>query len=209
VASPGPEELGRGVVVLPGQQPPAPWASVPKVLLGQPSSRSRRPWSRPSTGRGWPAGAWWWSSRPIPGRCGRPSAASSPSTRSSRRSSSPRAPAVPRLGQQLRRARWRAIWWHGRKAARRLGSDGVTQGGEADVTLADGTPSSSTAARPTHRPSLGSRRRPPMERRRRAPRSGGQRPPAAELAPDQLAAVGHRSGAVRVIAPAGSARRGC
>ena len=37
-------------------------------------------------------------------------------------------------------------------------------------------------------------------------RPGGHRPPAAALAPDQLAAVGHGGGAARVIAPAGSGK---
>jgi len=99
------------------------------------------------------------------------------------------------------------IWWHGRKAARRLGSDGVTQGGEADVTLADGTPSSSTAARPTHRPSP----RVSASSTDGAPtpgasiRWGSGRPPPS-WPPTNSPRVGHRSGAVRVIAPAGSGK---
>jgi len=99
------------------------------------------------------------------------------------------------------------IWWHGRKAARRLGSDGVTQGGEADVTLADGTPlfvDGGPADPPPVASGLGVVHRWSADAGRLDP--VGQRPPAAELAPDQLAAVGHRSGAVRVIAPAGSGK---
>jgi len=89
------------------------------------------------------------------------------------------------------------IWWHGRKAARRLGSDGVTQGGEADVTLADGTPlfvDGGPADPPPVASGLGVVHRWSADAGRLDP--VGQRPPAAELAPDQLAAVGHRSGAV-------------
>src|SRR5664280_1449813 len=62
------------------------------------------------------------------------------------------------------------------------------------------------------RPSASPRRAPPTSSSPMARRSTStvgppiHRPPAAELAPDQLAAVGHRSGAARVIAPAGSGK---
>ena len=97
------------------------------------------------------------------------------------------------------------IWWWGRKAARL----GATEGGEADVVLADGSPAwvdggpraplpvPLHGAAVVHRESveLGSLRV------QSAPAS-----PVAELAPDQLAAVAHGSGPARVIAPAGSGK---
>ena len=35
MAAPGPLELGRGVVVLPGMDPPTPWAAQPRVVIDQ------------------------------------------------------------------------------------------------------------------------------------------------------------------------------
>ena len=97
------------------------------------------------------------------------------------------------------------VWWWARKAARL----GATEGGPADVVLADGTPAwidggpraplavPLAGAAVIHRESveLGRLRAQPVPV-----------PPRAELAPDQLAAVGHSSGPARVIAPAGSGK---
>ena len=99
------------------------------------------------------------------------------------------------------------IWWHGRKAARRFATQGVVEGGSADIVLADGTPLFIDGGPPdpppifvrtgvVHRWSAEGGRLDPAHRRL----------PSAELAPDQLAAVGHDSGAARVIAPAGSGK---
>ncbi|MBW3669079.1 MAG: ATP-dependent DNA helicase UvrD2 [Actinobacteria bacterium] len=98
------------------------------------------------------------------------------------------------------------VWWWGRKAAR-LGAE---VGGPADVVLADGTPAwvdggprqpldVDPAGRTVvvHRESVDLGRLAPM------PQPAA---PAADLAPDQVAAVAHDVGPARVIAPAGSGK---
>jgi DNA helicase II / ATP-dependent DNA helicase PcrA len=99
------------------------------------------------------------------------------------------------------------IWWHGRKAARRFAADGVTEGGPADIVLADGTPLHVDGGPPDPPPiasGTGVVHRWSAEGGRLD--AVGNRPTGAELAPDQLAAVDHHSGAARVIAPAGSGK---
>ena len=99
------------------------------------------------------------------------------------------------------------IWWHGRKAARHFARDGVGDGGAADIMLADGTPMfiDGGPAQPPPLPSrIGVVHRWNAEAGRLRP--AGRSQPASELAPDQLAAVCHRTGAARVIAPAGSGK---
>ena len=97
------------------------------------------------------------------------------------------------------------VWWWARKASR----FGASEEGAADVVLPDGTeawidggprgplPSSLAGVAVLHRESveLGSLRPQPV-----AVES------AAQLAPDQLEAVSHRSGPARIIAPAGSGK---
>jgi DNA helicase-2/ATP-dependent DNA helicase PcrA len=99
------------------------------------------------------------------------------------------------------------IWWHGRKAARRFASGGVTAGGPADVLLSDGTPCYIDGG-PAAVPPLPSGT--PVVHRVNAEagslRPAGHAAPSSQLAPDQLAAVSHRTGAARVIAPAGSGK---
>ncbi len=99
------------------------------------------------------------------------------------------------------------IWWHGRKAARRFARQGVKETGPADIELADGTPLYVDGGpfAPSPLPSgLGIVHRWNTEA---GSISGvGYRPPGADLAADQLAAVSHRTGGARVIAPAGSGK---
>lgn len=95
------------------------------------------------------------------------------------------------------------VWWHGVRAARVDGR--LTVGGEADVVLADGTaawcdggprePSLGIGA-VVHRDSIDAGRLTVAR----------HRPPSADLAPDQLAAVAHGGGPARIIAPAGSGK---
>ena len=98
------------------------------------------------------------------------------------------------------------IWWHGRKAARTAAAGGLPSAVRLTSPWPTAPPCSSTAVPRTLRPSLRGRRGAPVGRRVRSSRSGDPRRIRAELAPDQLAAVGHRSGAARVIAPAGSGK---
>ena len=115
------------------------------------------------------------------------------------------------------------IWWHGQKAARRFADDGVGPSEDADLTLADGTPLFIDGG-PSHPPRLG----PGVEVVHRwnaeagalrfarhatpgtavAGAGGPTSDPATgvSLAPDQMAAVVHRSGPARIIAPAGSGK---
>ncbi len=99
------------------------------------------------------------------------------------------------------------IWWHGRKAARRFADQGVQETGPADIELADGTalyvdggpfaPSPlADGAGVVHR----------WNTEAGSLSLVGHRPPEADLAPDQLAAVRHATGGARVIAPAGSGK---
>ena len=107
------------------------------------------------------------------------------------------------------------VWWHARKAARTW--EGAAEGGPADVRLADGTPvlvdggplpglGPDGDVVVVHRFDAEAGRLPRRstglvdDRGRLADPSGGA------LAPDQQAAVTHRAGAARVIAPAGSGK---
>ena len=99
------------------------------------------------------------------------------------------------------------IWWHGRKAARRLAGQGVKETGPADIELADGTSLYVDGGpfAPSPLPSgLGVVHRWNTEAGSMTPVA--HRPPDADLAPDQLAAVSHERGGARVIAPAGSGK---
>src|SRR5690606_17197942 len=100
------------------------------------------------------------------------------------------------------------IWWWARKAVR-LGATEVDDGGPGDVVLPDGTrawvdggPRAPLAvpldgAAVVHRESV--------ELGRLTPQPAPV-PPSAELAPDQLEAVGHGSGPARIVAPAGAGK---
>ena len=99
------------------------------------------------------------------------------------------------------------VWWHGRKAARRFAGLGVTEGGEADLARSDGTPlfvDGGPPDPPTVASGVGVVHRWSVEAGHLDPAT--HRPPDAELAPDQLAAVVHAAGPARVIAPAGSGK---
>ncbi len=104
------------------------------------------------------------------------------------------------------------VWWHGRKAARLLAGRGVTEVAPGDPAGGDvvdaegvrwwidgGPPGPAPVPGPAgvvHRWTAEAGRLTPVT----------DAPCAAELAPDQLAAVVHGSGPARVIAPAGSGK---
>jgi DNA helicase-2/ATP-dependent DNA helicase PcrA len=92
------------------------------------------------------------------------------------------------------------VWWWGRKAARL----GAAVGGPADVVLADGTAAYVDGGPRGHVLPLDVVHSESVDAG--SLRLARHRPPAAELAPDQLAAVAHTGAAARVIAPAGSGK---
>ena len=99
------------------------------------------------------------------------------------------------------------VWWHGRKVARHLAEEGVSEGGPADVTRLDGTPlwvDGGPPDPPDPGDGTGVVHRWTAEAGRLTVST--RRPPEADLAPDQLAAVDHAAGPARVIAPAGSGK---
>jgi DNA helicase-2/ATP-dependent DNA helicase PcrA len=206
--SEGPVELGRGVVVLPGHQPPVAWKSCPRVVVGDAALSDPGPVVEDLHRH-------WIERRPCvvelgadpaalraPERCHRPVYELTPKFEFSR--------------ERLQFLVWAnnydarggdSIWWHGRKAARHFAADGVREGGEADIILADGTPMfiDGGPPRPSTLPSkIGVVHRWNAEAGRL--RSPGRSTAPSALTPDQLAAVRHRTGAARVIAPAGSGK---
>ena len=99
------------------------------------------------------------------------------------------------------------IWWHGRKAVRSFARQGVTESARADIELADGTPLFVDGGpfAPTRDPD-GIRVVHRWNAEAGSLSTVGHRPPEADLAADQLAAVSHPAGGARVIAPAGSGK---
>jgi DNA helicase-2/ATP-dependent DNA helicase PcrA len=238
--SAGPVELGRGVVVLPGDEPPVNWASAPRVVVDDASLAAPGAVLEELHG-------YWLNRQPVvielgadpaalraPEDCTRPVYELTPLFEFSR--------------ERLQFLVWAnnydarggtPIWWHGRKAARRFAAEGVREsegweanGGEAvggavgDLVTGDGSPLFIDGG-PPQPPALASgipvvhRWNAEVGRLRAAGRAGAGRAGAgragagssgvaeaagAGLAPDQLAAVSHRSGPARVIAPAGSGK---
>ena len=157
MTSHGAVELGRGVVVLPGDGPPAPWSSCPRVLIDDASLEKPGPVAEELHG-------YWFDRRPVvvelgvdqaelraPEVCRRPVYELTPHFEFGR--------------ERLQFLVWAnnydarggvPIWWHGRKAARRGAAEGVREvedeAAPGDIVLADGTrASSSTGARRSRR----------------------------------------------------------
>ncbi|MGH9086905.1 MAG: ATP-dependent helicase [Acidimicrobiales bacterium] len=203
-----PAALGRGVVVLPGAPAPEGWAECPRVAVD--GAKVANPGPVVAT-----LHAAWLARRAVVVELAVDPAA----LREPERWDGP----VHGLGPDFELGRERLqflvwannydargaepVWWHGRRTARRLADDGVLEAGPADVVATDGTPLYVDGGPPdppdlptttgvVHRWSAeaGVLARP------------GNDAPAAELAADQLAAVGHGTGAARVLAPAGSGK---
>jgi len=208
VTIPGPPILGRSVVVAPGAAEAGPWADAPRVPVGPDALRDPRPvvdvlheaWS---------------TRRPVVVELGVDAAA----LREPERHDGP----VFALGPDFTFWRERLaflvwansydardgepVWWHGRRAARRLAADGVIEGGPADVAGPDGSPwwvDGGPPDVPGPLDGAGVVHRWSAEAGRLL--ASLDRHPDADLAPDQWAAVDHRSGPARVIAPAGSGK---
>ncbi len=206
--SEGPIELGRGVVVLPGHRSPEAWDSCPRVVVGDAALRDPGPVVEDLH-------RYWIDRRPAVVELGVDPAA----LRAPERYDNPvyeLTPSFEFCRERLQFLVWAnnydarggdSIWWHGRKAARQFADDGVGEGGAADIILADGTPMYIDGG-PPQPPTLPSRigvvHRWNAEAGRLQP--AGLSQPSSALAPDQLAAVCHRTGAARVIAPAGSGK---
>ncbi len=205
---PGPAALGRGVVITEGGAIPAPWITAPVVTVDDEALK------RPAAVVG-KLHAAWAAREPVvvelavdPGRFRAPTSITDDPWRL--------APDFEPWFDRLHFLVWantydartgEVIWWWGRKAARLGAAD--TPDGPADLTLPDGSPawvdggprapfsSADLGAALVHQETV------ELGRLTVAPEP---KEPTADLAPDQLAAVAHRSGPARVIAPAGSGK---
>jgi len=208
MAMPGPPELGRGIVVLPGMAPPEPWKDCPRLLIER-ETLTDPVAALESLHRAW------FERQPVvvelavdpkvlrdPEVCHRPVYDLSPRFEFSR--------------QRLQFLVWAnnydarsgdPVWWHGRKAARSFLDDGALEAGPADIVLSDGTPlyvdggPFAPAPLPSgiavvHR----------WNTEAGSLSAVANLLPGADLASDQLAAVSHAAGGARVIAPAGSGK---
>ena len=208
MTAPGPPELGRSVVVLPGMGPPELWNGRPKISIDPQAIADPR-----AVIEGLQRA--WFDRQPIVVElavdsqvlldrevCQRPVHDHSPDFEFTR--------------ERLHFLVWAnsydarsgaPIWWHGRKAARRFADLGVKDAGPADIELADGTPLYVDGGpfAPSPLPSgVGIVHR--WNTEAGSISAVGHRQADADLAPDQLAAVSHGRGGARVIAPAGSGK---
>ena len=205
---PGPQALGRSVVVRPGAEAPAAWADAPRVVVDQDALDA-------------PVAvvealhAAWSARRPVVVDLG----VDPDELRAPERYLGPVHELTPRFTfwrERLQFLVWAnsydardgdPVWWHGRKFARMLADRGVDEVGPADVTAADGTVlwvDGGPPDPPDPGDGIGVVHRWTAEAGRLTVST--RRAPEADLAPDQLCAVDHPSGPARVIAPAGSGK---
>jgi DNA helicase II / ATP-dependent DNA helicase PcrA len=207
VSFPGPEELGRGLVVLPGAAGPGAFANAPRVTIDEAVLAS--PEGAAATAavlhEAWDGRRRVVIELDVPLETLR-------APEAERRPPYELDPGFTFERERLQFLVWantydgrkdgEPIWWHGVRASR----IGAALGGPADVLLPDGTPAwcDGGPRRPVdgvdtvvvHRDSIDAGLLTPAR----------LRPPQAELAPDQLAAVAHPGGPARIIAPAGSGK---
>ena len=205
---PGPDELGRGLVVLAGAAVPAVFADAPRLtvdeaVLGSPEALAA---AAAVLHEAWDGG------RRVVVELGVPvDALREPEVE--RRPPYELDPGFTFERERLQFLVWAnnydarkagdPVWWHGVRASRL----GATLGGPADILLPDGAPAwcDGGPRRPVlaedgsaviHRDSIDAGLLTPAR----------FAAPQAELAPDQLAAVAHPGGPARIIAPAGSGK---
>ena len=206
---PGPPALGRGVVVLAGAAVPEAWATAPVLTVDE--AAVARPGAVVAA-----LHEAWAARRPVvvalavaPERFRAPESwAVEPWTLDPGFE-----PALDRLHFLVWANTYDArgdgppVWWWARKA-QRAGAH-ATPGGPADVVLDDGRPAwiDGGPRGPLDPHELGAVvvHAETVEQGRLAA-APPPAPPRAQLAPDQLAAVGHGAGPARVIAPAGSGK---
>ena len=211
MSAPGPAALGRGVVVIAGRPPPAPWRDAPVVMVDEAALTS-------------PGGVVaalheaWSQRQPVvvalsvdPARFRSPQQVRvEPWTLE---------PGFEMWEDRLQFLVWantydarrgEAVWWWARKASR-LGAVERGRGdGPGDVVLADGTGAwiDGGPRLPFPLPLLEGARLVHRESVERGLLLVASEPadPHASLAPDQIAAVAHGAGPARIIAPAGSGK---
>ncbi len=200
-----PPELGRGVIVALGAAPPEPWTDAERIALGAAELESP----------GAVAGrlqALWADRIPVVVELGAdPAAFRDPEAISERPYEL--APDLDLPFDRLHHLVWAnnydarsgsPIWWWGEKAARL----GAVVGGDADVALHDGRDAWIDGGPRWSVPETEALliESSAVEAGLLEPVPGDLPSSHVELAPDQQAAVTHRGGPVRVIAPAGSGK---
>jgi DNA helicase-2/ATP-dependent DNA helicase PcrA len=201
VTHPGPMALGRSVVVRSGAEPPEAWADAPRIVVGPDALHApvqlvealQEVWSR---------------RRSVVIELG----VDPDDLRDPERYVGPVHALTPGFTfwrERLQFLVWAnaydardgdVVWWHGRKVIRRLADEGVVEGGRADVTRLDGTPlwvDGGPPDPPDPGDGTGVVHRWTAEAGRLT--ASTRRPPEADLAPDQLAAVDHAAGPARVL----------
>ena len=208
MATPGPPEFGRGVVISAGTAPPQPWNGFPRVVIDQQALEEPHA-ALAVLQRAWLTGQpvvveLTIDSRALQERetCHLPVHGLSPRFEFAR--------------ERLHFLVWannydarngEPIWWHGRKAVRSFATRGLVESETADIELADGTPlwvdggpfaptRDASGIRIVHR----------WNTEAGSLAAIGHCMPEVDLAADQLAAVSHPAGGARVIAPAGSGK---
>jgi DNA helicase II / ATP-dependent DNA helicase PcrA len=205
---PGPESFARSVVISAGVPVPAPWDGAPRVVVGPADLADPGPVADVLHRA-------WLGRRPVVIEL----SADPEALRLPERHLGPVYELTPGFTFQRERLQFLVwanaydardgdpVWWHGRRAARRLAGDGVAEGGPADLTTADGS-AWWVDGGPPDPPDPGDGRSVAHRWGAEAGRLVAAAPVRtdADLAPDQLAAVDHRTGPARVIAPAGSGK---
>jgi DNA helicase-2/ATP-dependent DNA helicase PcrA len=210
---PGPDELGRGLVVLPGAAVAEPFADAPRLTIDEAVLGS------PQVSEAMAAvlhEAWAERRRVVIELAVPLETLRAPEVE--RRPPYELDPGFTFERERLQFLVWAnnydarkpgdPIWWHGVRASR----IGATLGGPADVLLPDGAPAwcDGGPRRPVRAQAGGSEGGPVVVHRDSIDAGlltrAGFAEPQAELAPDQLAAVAHPGGPARIIAPAGSGK---